>query len=405
MTTTEAAAILQALATLSEPQTRQAIAVVLQAAGLDAPAPEPEAVAHRHPVAFVGYFELPEQFWLSADGASWMPCAPMNTALSWNRLLAFGGPGMLRPIEGETWLARFVGALLPGRWQVLPIEDEDTVVLQRNQDISLTFPARSDQLQVIDLDGQRHWDFRRGVSLYSVLSVIAHAASAVDIAPSADVALEGGEKSLVEPERFHGALKPLSTTLNSIDDWSTWTTNIAAQIRWVSGRRLLRGDPATDWSEMSADEQEMWTFWVRNHPGMLRLELALRDFFTGGGQQAMVALSLAPTTLPRDLAAPLAAICAPGLGADWQEAISEWGESTGTPAIVEEPRFSQHSPPAGVHLDGRGWTVSADYEAHPAICAPNAPVAPWRVVENPLSQGDYDQHRCAPPSGYHAAKG
>ncbi|MFT5679414.1 MAG: hypothetical protein ACI8RZ_000318 [Myxococcota bacterium] len=404
MDLTAAARVLEALAQ-GNPEAQVALDALLEAAGVEAlkPAPVPTVTG---PVGFAGLLTLPELFWLSAgDESCWVPAERQDPVLAWSRLLSFGGPGLLRPLQGETWLQRFVHEVLPGRWRVCTIEDESVVALSQNRNISLSVPAHPSLLQVVERDGERHWDFRRGVSTYAVLSVIAHAACRAGIAPDQEVALGDGELVEVVAESFATGLKPLAVAIDDIEAWLSWTTALAATIRRISGRRLLRREPAEAWADLPAEAQETWTFWVRNHPGMLRLELALRDFFASGRQQAQVAVSLQRGVLPTEFAGPVTAICAPGMGPSWQAAVAERAQALGIQAILESPRFAQHPPPPGIHLDDEGWTVGdADYESHPDTCRSDAEVAPWRVVDNPLAQGSYDQHRAAPPAGILAAQ-
>ena len=395
----EAVAALEAL-TEGNPQARQALDVLCAAAGVVAPAPAATPRTVHGPAGFVGLLRLPEFFWLYEADESWVPIEREDTALAWSRLLSFGGPGMLQPEQGETWLQRFVHEILPGRWTVQPIADEAWVTLQQGRGRSLSVPTSTAQFQAVTHEGTRQWDFRRGASAYDVLSIIAHEATRLGIDPHPEAALGAGALVEVPAESFASGLRPLSATLDTLDDWLAWTTQLAAQIRRISGRRLLRRDPQVDWEALSGGEQEMWTFWVRNHPGMLRLELSLRDFFASGGQQARAALSLTSGQPSTAFDGAIETICAPGMGPRWQDAIEAWAEEQGVVAIREPARFSQQPPPASVHCDEQGWTVGdADYEDHPHICSAQAEVSPWRVVANPLSQGSYDQHRAAPPAG------
>ena len=406
----EAAVILGALVSDERLQAKEQEALQVVLASLEISPPEP-AQAPTPTVdglmGFVGLLVLPEFFWLEESTQEWRPYELYNAVLSWNRLLSFGGPGMGRPTPKETWLEHFVRDLLPGSWSILPITDETTVDLEQNHGTSMSFPARPDQLQTVDRDGSSHWDFQRGASSYDVLSVLAHAASAVDVFPEKTAGLGAGEAIEVPRRVYESGLSPRAQTVENIGEWQAWCTTLAMQIRSISGRCLLRRQPFADWAELTEDVQEMWVFWVRAHPGMLRLELALRDFFDAGGKQAHVVLSLeAEGSLPPLDDVELSAICAPGLGAHWQEAIAQWGAQQGVRAICESPFFSDRAPPAGIHLDPDGWTLTnAGYEAHPGVCDSADDVAPWRVVANPLSQGSYDQHRRAPPAGFLAVKG
>jgi hypothetical protein len=369
---------------------------------------------------------LPEEVWLdSSDG--WVPYEDTQPALAWNRLLSWGGPGRVRPErEGETWLQAYVHTLLRGRWTIQPIQEPNTLVMAVGRAMQISLPVSTSMFQSVEVGGVEHWEFRRGTGMYDCLTLFSNAAVTAGYPPEREVACGDGRPVQVPIQVYRAGLRGhLEQSVSSVEEYVRWTERLADRVRVAAGEAILRGKDVVPWDQLSSSDQEGWAFWVRNHPGMLRLELALRGFFANGGQGALVSVCLsqehaesgAQDFLEGAFSSPVRKACAPGLSQGWQSALARWGRASGVEAVCEAARFFDSEPPEGVALDEDRWTAAAsDYEAHPSMSAspvtearlggtaPASGVAPWLNVENPLAMGSYDAVRVAPPSGHAVAR-
>ncbi|MFT4976640.1 MAG: hypothetical protein ACI8S6_002545 [Myxococcota bacterium] len=411
---------------LAQPPTEPATAPASAPAAAPAPAPAPVAVASSGGAGFVGVLRLPADVWLGEDD-SWVPYEEVEPALAWSRLLSWGGPGQVKPTEsGQTWLAAYVDTVMRGGWTVEPPGSLDEIVLRLNRAIHFTVPAPPDQVQPVDSEGGRVWEFKRGGSTYSFLTILAHAAAEAGYPPEREIAAGEGRPIPVPLLVYRANIgESWRADVDSIEAYIRWTEKLADQIRIISGRKSLRGREIPSWSEIPSASQESWAFWIRNHPGMLRLELALRGFFANGGTSATIALCLDQDSDPGEPDEFLASaftqtpgrVCAPGLGSEWQAALGRWAASQGAAAVLEAPRFFASEPGSSeVTLDEARWVVSkTPYESYLSAAAAAEPasaeegaavegVAPWLIVENPLTMGPFDVIRVAPPSGHVLAR-
>jgi len=426
MDISQARAILTALrergAGILDPEVITALGVLLGPAQPAAPAPAPALApaSASGAVGFVGALRLPEHVWMSEDG-DWVPYEEVEPALAWGRLLSWGGPGMVRPAEaGASWLQAYVRTVLRGAWNIAPIESEDTINLYLSRAIRLAVPAVPSMVHPVEIRGERCWEFRRGASTYDFLTLLAHAAITAGFPPEREVAAGEGDAVRVRLIAYTSSLgDAVRCTLSSVEAYLAWTQVLADRIRTAAGGATLYGKPIPKWDTLSTTSQEGWAFWIRNHPGMLRLELALRGFFANGGEEAVVSLcayqdpsEVTPAAfMDAAFDAPVNRVCAPGLGAPWQAAVASWAGEHGATAVLEVPRYAVSEPPDHVHLGDTRWTEDETfYEAYPNAAAsfslepvPDG-VGPWLVVDNPLAMGSYDAQRLAPPSGHRAAR-
>jgi hypothetical protein len=197
------------------------------------------------------------------------------------------------------------------------------------------------------------------------------------------------------------------------------------------------------WDSLPAAAKNAWNNWLRTHPGMRRLELAMIGFFANGGATAFpaVALQAEGTAGPAkrsflekayDGASAVAMLAAPGLEFGWQQAILEYSGPAGRGdlfAILEAPRYLLTKAPRGVDVNEFRWTKDGGpYElkelqtlAEPVAkelrflgfaadvvldrCTPRddkghgACYAPWMIVDNPISTSNADKYVISPPSG------
>ncbi|MEL6343950.1 MAG: hypothetical protein AAFV53_12525 [Myxococcota bacterium] len=422
MNKTQALTILRALQEEGQrwlsPDVLAALAVVTEDSEIAPPAPStaPLMAPTGRVTGFVGVFYCPGGLWLSDDRSRWIPVEPREPAVAWNRLLSFGVPRMVRPQRSdETWLQSFIDVVLPSRWRVDPIEDDDIIQITLSEGISLRVPAREEMVRAITLGSRRQWDFKRGASLYDFMTLLAQAAIARGIAPDREGQFDGGEVVNMSVDAQRAAFSPAPVRVRSVEAYLDWANQLARAYYQTTGREVWQSTAFDSFSELEQSEQEAWTFWMRNHPGMLRLELALRGFFANGGEEAWIALSVERESLPHQQrgwvkaafeGADLDQIAAPGLGHTWQAAIGDDARRRGIFAVQEPPRYAHCAPPVGQAVDPktRWMGEKSGYEGHlTAMPAPIADVRPWLIVNNPLSMGSHDAVRLSPPAGHLAA--
>ena len=103
------------------------------------------------------------------------------------------------------------------------------------------------------------------------------------------------------------------------------------------------------WDSLAPSAKASWLNWLRSHPGMRRLELAVIGFFGNGGATAFPSVSLQPEGAAGpakrnflekayDGASAVAMLCAPGLEFAWQQAILEY---SGPAAVVTSSLYSK----------------------------------------------------------------
>jgi len=276
---------------------------------------------------------------------------------------------------------------------------------------SLRVPARDDMVRTVKLGSNQQWDFKRGASVYGFMTIMAQAAIVRGIAPAYAGHYDGGEVININVSAQRLAFPSTPVRFRSIEEYIDWSEELTRSYYQVTGRFLWQSTRFPSFSLLDQSDQEAWTFWMRHHPGMLRLELALRSFFSHGGEEAWIALSVERESLSHQRQewlqdafndADLHQVAAPGLDGIWQEAIGTYARKKDLTAIQEPPRFATSEPPEGRAVDPvtRWMGEKSGYEGYlTAMPEPVGDVAPWFSVENPLAIGSYDAVRLSPPAG------
>lgn len=233
----------------------------------------------------------------------------------------------------------------------------------------------------------------------------------------------------------------------SIDSFETWQRAFAEEL-FVCLHQILtqsrRKQAETLWRQTSEVHQIAWSRWVRSLPGMFRLELGVRGFFTNGGRVAHVAVALQGTRTGGpdkfkwlrtgfDSLGTIAMICAPGLDKGWQEAIANYAGPNGRGdlfAVLDTPRYLMTRAEDESELGRDRWMKSGNGYEQPtlevrpdieamelrysgfandellSIAVPRddrgyaAAYGPWLLVDNPRSAGPHDRFVVCPPSGH-----
>lgn len=233
----------------------------------------------------------------------------------------------------------------------------------------------------------------------------------------------------------------------SIDSFESWQREFAEEL-FICLHQVLtqsrRKQAETLWRQTPAVHQGAWSGWVRTLPGMLRMELAARGFFTNGGRVAHLGVAIqgdrtgGPDKFQFlrasfDSLGIIALICAPGLDKGWQEALLNYAGPNGRGdlfAVLDTPRYLLTRAEDESFLSRDRWMKNGSgYEQAVlevreevdalelrfsgfandellSLAVPRddrgygAAYGPWLVIDNPRSIGPQDRFVVCPPSGH-----
>lgn len=427
--------------------------------------PRPVAAAPTTETGFVAILTLPTSFSPGRGKAEGMflPAQEEQALLSWNRALAFrallpapaeagggDGGGSVAPAEGNR-LKKLVQDILGDGWNVSAPQGDGNVTLKDTKGQTLRVPARRTLLSVkTNEGGQREWDLSWGADEQQAMELIAGQALGQGVKHTGNLGAvqPGGAPVTVDIAAIQERLQKTAPAVQSMEGYELWRRDL--------GRELfieitLAGNPNIDqpkaevaWDVLPTESKNAWDKWMRSHPGMQRLELALTGFFSNGGKTAFLSMAVqahgAAGPAKRkfledsfDGVGAMAMIAAPGLGFPWQQAILEYAGPRGRGdlfAVLETPRYLTTRNPRGVNLTPFRWVDGSDpyemaqletvekpqqselryagYSADEILdrCVPRddtgfgAAYGPWLVVDNPLSTSPADRYVIAPPSGH-----
>ncbi len=454
--------------------------------------PRPVAASSTTETGFVGILTLPTSFVSGRGKASgmYLPTLEDQAALTWNRALAFrgllpfseaapaapAGDGAApadgtAPAEGggrrrggaspatapatraasSNRFQQIVRETLPGSWDVDAPGGEDVVSLRNPDGTLLRIPVRRTLMSVKTTDaGTREWDLAWGADEMQVVQLIASKAVDQGVKHTGNLGVvdPAGKTVTINLEAIQERLQGSAPAMHSLDGFEVWRRDFGKQL-YVEIQ--VESDPNTNqakaeisWEALSQESRNAWDRWLRSHPGMRRLELAVKGFFENGGKTAFVAMGVqahgAAGPNKRKLlqdsfdgVSAVAMLAAPGLEFAWQQAILEYAGPRGRGdlfAILEAPRYLLTKNPRHAPVDSFRWTTGnspyeiaeletiaspqtaelrfAGYSADEVLdrCIPRddtgfgAAYAPWLVVDNPLSTGPHDRFVIAPPSGH-----
>ena len=445
--------------------------------------PRPVAASSTTDTGFVGILTLPSGFQAGRGKATGMflPALEDSAPLTWNRALAFrallpfsdeGARGKAasepaRPEEGAakdgaakgrpapkprgSRLSQIVREVLPGSWEVDPPTGDDVVTLRGPGGALLRVPVRRTLMSVKVADGGApEWDLAWGADEGQLVNLIANKAMDQNVKHTGNLgAVDPQAKGVtIDVEAIQDRLQKAAPALHSIDGYDAWRREFGRQlfieIAVESDANVRTSHAEALWEALPGEARAAWDRWLRAHPGLLRLELAVKGFFENGGKTAYLAVAVqsqgAAGPNKRKLLedsfggiSAVAMLAAPGLELGWQQAILDYAGPRGRGdlfAVVEAPRYLLTRAPRGTSLDAFRWTSDGSpYEvsqlettSSPQLtelrfggfaadeildrCVPRddtgfgGAYGPWLVVDNPLSTGAHDRYVLAPPSGH-----
>lgn len=288
-----------------------------------------------------------------------------------------------------------------------------------------------------------------------VLSMIGSEAKAAGIGASSQ--FDGAETELQKSvlgavqESLLGHVSPV----NSLDAFIEWRDAMADEL-YIEFASAFAGTAKSAvraaWKSQKASTlRSAWASWVKTNPGMVRLEVSIRGFFTNGGTTSYPSLYLSaagasPMSKPEFLGhayddfSRVAMVTAPGLSRDWQDAILTYCGPKGRGdlfAVLDTPRYFLTQPTDAVgkqRVGSKRWSDSFlpgddpnfEVQSLQAVGSPEvaelrfrkmddtllstvtprddvghgACYGPWILTDNPHSTGIHDRYLIAPPAGF-----
>lgn len=438
--------------------------------------PRPVAPSSTTNTGFVGVLTLPTSFVPGTGEAAgmYLPVPEEHLLLGWNRALAFrqlvGGEDAssgkdtkggkdpkgkpAAPSGGATGggerLSELVGDVLPGSWTIQPPASENTISLASSKGDVVRFPI-SRSLVSIKEDPKTGpaWELAFGADENKVLQTLSAHAVQFDVKHSGnlDCVDSKGKPVSIDADAIQDRLGGPAPSITAMSGYTQWRHEFGQEL---FKEIVLSNGAGTEmkaqamWDGLSAKARGAWDTWLRRHPGLHRLELALQGFFENGGATAYIAVVIqahgAAGPNKRglleewfDSQPSVAMLAAPGLEQAWQQAILEYAGQQGRAdlfAIMEAPRYLLTREPRGTKLGPFRWVQGdSPYEVAVLETMPTAQsveqrflgyandelldrtvprddagyggaYGPWLVVDNPLSTGPHDRYVIAPPAGH-----
>lgn len=434
--------------------------------------PRPIQASSTTDTGFVGVLTLPTAFFAGKGKAEnlFIPATEENAELAWNRAIAFRrllpgpaaapakdakGKGKAKAApKSDNRLQNLVDELLPGKWEIsTPASDEGNVTLKSETGDLVRFPARRTLLSVKSkTEGDKtlsEWDLSFAADDQSVMELIAGHAAPSNIGHAGDLGAADVAKSFtIDVAGIQDRMQKAASMMTGMDSFDAWRRDFGQElfleIMLEARPNASESQAFATWETLPASARKAWEQWLRSHPGMRRLELAVRGFFENGGQTAFVSMAVqaAGTGGPGkrgfledsfDGISAVAMLAAPGLDFSWQQAILEYAGPAGRGdlfAILEAPRYFLTKAPRRTKLSPFRWCeADSPYEVAnlQTMATPQsaelrfsgyaademldravprdtsgygAAYAPWLIVDNPLSTGPHDRFVVAPPSGH-----
>jgi hypothetical protein len=427
--------------------------------------PRPVSASSTTETGFVAVLTLPTQFLPGGGAASGMflPGPSEDVHMSWTRARAFrlltGGPApeppkgkKAPPVPTGNDFGKLVGDILPGKWDVRSPTGDNKVTMASEKGSMLRFPV-SRALMSVNVDEkskQIEWNLSFGADENKVMSLISIFAEDQEVAHTGNLGcIDKSKKPVsIDVNAIHTRMHGTAPCFSSMDGFHAWRVDFGARL---FQEVLIEADSNISfskaeilWDSLSGGPKAAWLNWLRSHPGMRRLELAVNGFFANGGATAFPAVSIQPEGAAGpakrvflekayDGASAVAMLCAPGLEKAWQQAILEYCGPAGRGdlfAILEAPRYLLTKAPRGTAVDDFRWTKAGGaYEVRELQtlpepvsqelrfggfaadvildrCTPRddkghgAVYAPWLIVDNPLSVSARDKYVIASPGGF-----
>jgi len=434
--------------------------------------PRPVQPSSTTNTGFVGVLTLPASFVAGAGEASgmYLPAQEEDLLLGWNRALAFrslAAPAAAAPAPSkdgkkdakaapaapasDSRLGSLISDVLPGAWTVQPPNGENTVSLVSGSGDVVRFPISRTLMSVKEAAGQApSWELAWGADESKVLQTLGAYAKQYAVKHSGNLGcVDTKAKPLsLDVASIHDRLTGPAPSITAMSGYHAWRREFGEDLfKEIALSNGIGGNEMKAqalWDGLSGKARGSWDNWLRSHPGLHRLELALQGFFENGGATAYIAMivqahgAAGPNKrghmeVSFDSQPSVAMVAAPGLEQSWQQALLEYAGQKGRAdlfAIMETPRYLLTREPRSTKLGPFRWVQGdSPYEVS-VLDTQDTPQSveqrflgyandelldrvvprddagyggaygPWLIVDNPLSTGPHDRFVVAPPSGH-----
>jgi hypothetical protein len=428
--------------------------------------PRPVQASSTTETGFIAVIDLPTQFVPGGGDAAGMflPGPSEDAHMSWARARAFrklGGPAAADPKAKKGKAAppapagnnfnQLVGDILPGKWDVRSPTGDNKVTMSSDKGGVLRFGVSRAMMSItVDDSSKAEWDLSFGADDHKLMELISTYAEEQGVGHTGNLGCVDKTKKPVtlDINSIHTRMHGTSPSFSSMDGYHSWRGDFGArlfqEILCAADANVNLTKAEVLWDSLNPAGKTAWQNWLRSHPGLRRLELAIVGFFANGGATAFPAVSVQPEGAAGpakraflekayDGCSAVAMLCAPGLEFAWQQAILEYSGPAGRGdlfAILEAPRYLLTKTPRGIAVNDFRWLkAGGPYEVRELQvlpepvsgelrfggfaadvvldrCTPRddkghgAVYAPWLITDNPLSVSSKDKYVIAPPAGF-----
>lgn len=440
--------------------------------------PRPVQAASTTNTGFVAVLTLPENFSAGRSLASGLliPSGDAGLRLSWNRALAFrrllapadievapaaaaaapagdkkdpAKPDAPKGAATESRLRTVIQETLGGGWTIQPAKDPGAMTLVSAKGDSLKVPASRTLLSVKTAEETPTWELVWGADDNKLVETLSGYAMRSSVGHAGTLGCVDGKAkpTQIKPDAIHERLAGPAPAITGMSGYLQWRRELGEKLFkeiLLDGGGITEARAQSAWDNLNGSAKDAWDTWLRCHPGLFRLELALAGFFANGGATAYIACVLqthgagGPNKLAFlqtsfDSQPSVAMLAAPGLDGGWQQAILQYSGPKGRGdlfAVLEAPRYLMTQAPRDIGVDDFRWskgdapyeigmlqtldgnqarelrflgfsndelldrTISRDDTGH------GGAYGPWLIVDNPLSTGAHDRYVVCPPAGH-----
>ena len=163
----------------------------------------------------------------------------------------------------------------------------------------LRFPVSRSMMSVkVDEKSQAEWDVSFGADSNKIMEVVATFAEQQGIPHTGNLpCVEAGSKPVsIDVNAIHERMHGTAPSFSSMDGFHAWKGEFGArlfqEILVESDKKVNFSKAEVIWDSLSGGAKNAWLNWLRSHPGMRRLELAISGFFSNGGATAFPSVAI-----------------------------------------------------------------------------------------------------------------
>jgi hypothetical protein len=396
----------------------------------------------------------------------YLPTPSEDAKKTWNRALAFrplltdgddaagaaagGKDAKAKKPKSDNRLTNLVGECLSGSWSVKAPNGDGAITLTSDKGDIVRFPANRTLMSIKGDPGKQEWDLAFGADDQTVVTLMSGYAANNDVKHSGSLAAvdPAAKPATIDLEAINEALAGPAPSIHGLQGYHAWRSEFGEalfkEILLGANKKMNEKKAQALWDTLPIAARVAWDKWLRSHPGMARMELALLGFFENGGAAAYPAVVIQANGAAGpnkrgfleksyDNVSAVAMLAAPGLESSWQQSILDYAGPKGRGdlfAVMDTPRYLLTKNPRDVEVDNFRWSkgggpyeianldvldypdagelrflgFTADEVLDRCVARDDtghgAAYGPWLIVDNPLSTGPQDRYVVAPPSGH-----